>query len=436
MGIDKRKFERFPARLEVEIRTRGRGQICPSLDVSRHGMFLTTSNPPHERQLLILRIPVPDDQPPIDVMASVVRRHAPGTGSDLPAGMGINFFALTEENKNRWEAFLAKLRGEAPRSPEANGEGNRPTFLLQPRDVGRLQLFETRDFSQGSMFLRTPVLREIGETIKVMLLHPITDEEFPLLARVKAVHSGSKTEPKGMTLEFEPINAQLRLDFHAFVEHGVTSQSAIQSAASMPNGKDVRPLFSSGEDPAGSSSTSPGTDPLEAMEVEAMMLVTEEEISSDRMHDLLSDLRIEAPEVTATPPPDSAATPPKASPKEPSAPAPAPAEAPPLPPVSVESTELWEELRNSLKSAPEDVSLLFRLGSGLARQPASSFEAIGYLQRLLALEPHHPLANGALALAYAQMGQRAAAERHLSRARRLGQPVDARIHALLATAVR
>src|SRR5580692_7624010 len=78
MGADKRKFERFAARLEVEIRTRGRGQICPSMDVSRHGMYLTTPNPPHERQLLILRIPVPDDQPPIDVMASVVRRHAPG----------------------------------------------------------------------------------------------------------------------------------------------------------------------------------------------------------------------------------------------------------------------------------------------------------------------------------------------------------------------
>ena len=48
MGIDKRKFERFPARLEVEIRTRGRGQICPgetACDVDRaftHGATVTT----------------------------------------------------------------------------------------------------------------------------------------------------------------------------------------------------------------------------------------------------------------------------------------------------------------------------------------------------------------------------------------------------------
>jgi len=294
------------------------------------------------------------------------------------------------------------------------------------------------------------VLREIGETIKVMLLHPITDEEFPLLARVKAVHSGSKTEPKGMTLVFETVNAQLRLDFHAFVEHGVTSQSAIQSAASMPNGKEVRPLFSSGEHPMGDpSEASPGAGTSdEVTEVEDLMLVTEEEISSDRLQDLLSDLRIEAPEEAPPPPPLPSASAPAAIPiaapvaipaaapvaasAEPAAEAPVALDVPPLPPVSVESIELWEELRNSLRSAPEDVGLLFRLGSGLARQPATSFEAIGYLQRLLALEPHHPLANGALALAYAQMGQRAAAERHLSRARRLGQPVDSRIHALLA----
>jgi Flp pilus assembly protein TadD len=92
-------------------------------------------------------------------------------------------------------------------------------------------------------------------------------------------------------------------------------------------------------------------------------------------------------------------------------------------------------LRASLHAAPEDVSLLFRLGSALAREKSTAFEAVGLLQRLLALEPHHPLANGALALAYAQIGQRAAAERHLSRARRMGQPVDARVHSLLANSV-
>jgi Flp pilus assembly protein TadD len=100
---------------------------------------------------------------------------------------------------------------------------------------------------------------------------------------------------------------------------------------------------------------------------------------------------------------------------------------------SAEELQIFEELRTALVAAPEDVSLLFRLGSGMARHPTTAFEAIGYLQRLLALEPHHPLANGVLALAYAQIGQRAAAERHLSRARRLGQPVDARVQTLLSS---
>jgi len=143
-------------------------------------MFLTTPNPPHERQLLILRIPVPDDQPPIDVMASVVRRHS--LARERVAGRDGHQFLRPHRGE---QESLGGLPGETPRrgATLAGGEqrGEPPTFLLQPRDLGRLQLFEARDFAQGSMFLRTPVLREIGETIKVMLLHPITDEEFPLL---------------------------------------------------------------------------------------------------------------------------------------------------------------------------------------------------------------------------------------------------------------
>jgi hypothetical protein len=238
----------------------------------------------------------------------------------------------------------------------------------------------------------------------------VTDEEFPLLARVKAVHNGSKTEPKGMTLDFEPIDAEVRKAFHAFVEQGVGSSAALKLAGAVSNGKEIRPLFAPDAQLVKGSETDAADEP--AHEVDEMMLVTEEELSSDRMIDLLSDLAIEAP----------AAAPPVV-----------PSEAPPAPvPVPDGNAEAWEELRNSLLAAPEDVSLLFRLGSGLARQKATAFEAVGFLQRLLALEPHHPLANGALALAYAQIGQRAAAERHLSRARRMGQPVDARIRALLA----
>ena len=89
------------------------------------------------------------------------------------------------------------------------------------------------------------------------------------------------------------------------------------------------------------------------------------------------------------------------------------------------------QLREALRSAPEDVGLLFRLGNALARDAATANEALDVLHRLQAVEPHHPLANGAMALAYAQLGERMLAERHLTRARRLGQPVDPRVQTLL-----
>ena len=63
--------------------------------MSRHGLFLATPTPARERQLLILRIPLPDGGHPIDVMASVARALPDDVAQDrqLKPGMGVNFFA-------------------------------------------------------------------------------------------------------------------------------------------------------------------------------------------------------------------------------------------------------------------------------------------------------------------------------------------------------
>jgi len=206
--------------LSIEVRSRGLGSVCQTADVSRHGLFLATPTPARERQLLILRIPLPDGGHPIDVMASVARAIPEELAHErsLKPGMGVNFFALTEENKERWENYLASLRGLEVPKPQAQGN-NRPTFLLQPKDHERLRLFEARELALGSMFLRTPVLRRVGESLRLVLLHPVSDEEFPLLALVVRVSDGSGTEPKGMVLDFKALDRAQRTEFHEFVEH-------------------------------------------------------------------------------------------------------------------------------------------------------------------------------------------------------------------------
>ena len=571
---EQRKFERLPAQLDVEIRTRGRGRICPSIHVSRHGMFLATDNPPQERQLLILRIPLPDHLPPIDVMASVIRRAPPkealGTGAkgaqaEAPEiGMGINFFALTEENKQRWERYLARLRGQTPRASRPSVNSQRPIFLLQPKDPDRLRLFEAREFALGSMFLRTPVLRSEGEQLNVVLLHPLSDEEFPLLARVRVVHEGGGTEAKGMTLDFEALEHKLRVAFHTFVEHGTGREETVDLDRSSTH--DLRqvlppPLPTARRNPepgaapfgehatareepkpfaaafpvppppppgalletegdASAEAASPALERAAGFDDSFLQRLSDLPASEQLRHQRAEDAELEAsaaplaahgdgrpPEAMApldlaedrtilshvaasaaaahpaappsNPPPEGdhslAGAHGLATPLEPAATLPAaiaePAataergevEAPPQAaaparpapfahPSAAEPTALTalgesgldasdapakpdptlEPLRAALERAPDDVSLLFRLGNQLARKPATAFEAISVLQHLIALEPQHPHANGALALAYPQIGQRCADERNLSRARWLGLAVDAELKRLLA----
>jgi hypothetical protein len=459
---ERRKFERLPVQLSVEVRSRGLGSVCQTADVSRHGLFLATPTPARERQLLILRIPLPDGGHPIDVMASVARAIPEDQASErsLKAGMGVNFFALTEENKERWESFLASLRGVEPPKPQAQGN-NRPTFLLQPKDHERLRLFEARELALGSMFLRTPVLRRVGESLRLVLLHPVSDEEFPLLAQVVRVSDGSGTEPKGMVLDFKALEYSQRTAFHDFVEQGkgVLTEpppsvvDAVRGLPDEPLGQHpaladaVRPKppepprFS---DPTPPPSVAPAAvEPPEVAPAEAAappvvftgpadpVPVVAPETSAAKV-EVRPSARIATPKPgdlrelngfhapNAAPASSGTASPPPAAVSE------VPA---PRPTIDIEvappgSSDNYAELRAALMAKPDDVSLLFRLGSALSKEQLHAAEAVALLTRLLALEPQHALAHGALAWAYLQLGQRTDARLHMSRLRRLGMTID------------
>jgi hypothetical protein len=449
---ERRKFERLPIQLSIEVRSRGLGSVCQTADVSRHGLFLATPTPARERQLLILRIPLPDGGHPIDVMASVARSIPEDLAQErsLKAGMGVNFFALTEDNKERWERFLASLRGETPK-PQTPGS-NRPTFLLQPKDQERLRLFEAREFALGSMFLRTPVLRRVGESLRLILLHPVSDEEFPLLAQVVRVSDGSGAEPKGMVLDFQTLEHPQRAAFHTFVEHGtgVTTEpppSVVDAVRALP------------DEPLGQHPALVGESPIEVPSEAAVSVDVDEGASVESSESAGTSEAVSSSESTGggeivdsdepvsgdtgSKSADSGsggangAVPEPVEPPRPAAEIPPPPRADPhaelraalsAPPPAVDP---HAELRAALMAKPDDVSLLFRLGSALAREPRNAAEAVALLTRLLALEPQHALAHAAAAWAYGQLGQRTDAKRHLSRLRRLGLPIDPALEQLV-----
>jgi hypothetical protein len=221
--VEQRKFERMDAELPVTVRARGVEQVCTSRNVSRRGLFLCANHPPPERQLLILRIAVPDGLPPADVMGSVVRAISPEDSArgGVEAGMGIDFFALNAEVRDRWDCYLLALKGEAQGMPAPLGPAlnqGRPNFLVRLPTYEQLRQFYQRDVMRGEMFLRTPVLRSIGEDVDVRLLHPRTGEEFSLLGTIRGLSMGAPGTPRGMSLDLAPLDPARHRAFQTYLE--------------------------------------------------------------------------------------------------------------------------------------------------------------------------------------------------------------------------
>jgi PilZ domain len=221
--VEQRQFERLAAEVPVSVRARGVELVCTSRNVSRRGLFLSADHPPPQRQLLILRIAVPDGLPPADVMGSVVRAITPedAARTGMEAGIGVDFFALNAEVRERWDCYLLALKGEAHGAPAPIGpatKDGRPTFLLRLPTYEQLRDFYQSEVMRGAMFLRTPVLRTIGEEVDLVLLHPRTGAEFPLLGTIRGLSMGLPGAPRGMNLDLAPLDPDSHRAFQAYLE--------------------------------------------------------------------------------------------------------------------------------------------------------------------------------------------------------------------------
>jgi len=88
------------------------------------------------------------------------------------------------------------------------------------RDRERMRDFYTHDISTGGMFLKTPLLKEHGEDLDIVLIHPETKEEFPLEARVVRVVNSMNREQKGMAVEFLDVSEEKKKSLREFIETG------------------------------------------------------------------------------------------------------------------------------------------------------------------------------------------------------------------------
>ncbi|OGQ11648.1 MAG: hypothetical protein A2138_09210 [Deltaproteobacteria bacterium RBG_16_71_12] len=223
---EQRRSRRIRHDLKVEMFDRRGARVLHALDVARHGLFLATTDPPRDRHLVQLLVYLPEG--PIKVAATVMRTVR--TQHDFEDGVGVQFFALSEDAKRRWDDFVFTLlrttppQGTPSPKPAAqkSAEGDAPgaggaTFLVKLKTVDRLRDFAQTHLHSGGTVLFTPVLRAAGEHVMLVCVHPRTDEEFHLPGVVHRVHTD---RPKRLELHFIGVSAQLLNNFAAFVESG------------------------------------------------------------------------------------------------------------------------------------------------------------------------------------------------------------------------
>lgn len=227
---EQRRSQRIRHDLVVELHDKNGARTVHAMDVARHGLFLATGQQaPRERHLVQLTVHLPDG--PIKAAASVTRTLK----NDGVDGVGVQFFALSDEAKQRWDEFIFDLQRSlsSPGRPAASVASLGPsfgppstreaaasqgaTFLVKLKNVERLKDFAATHLASGGTVLFTPVLRLPGEVITLVVVHPKTDEEFRLPG---IIHKAHEDRPKRLEIHFHGITPALLRSFDAYVETG------------------------------------------------------------------------------------------------------------------------------------------------------------------------------------------------------------------------
>ncbi|MGF1509552.1 MAG: PilZ domain-containing protein [Myxococcota bacterium] len=219
---EQRRSQRHRCRLPVVV-TRGKAVTrAVTLDVSRHGVFLLSPDPPPERLLLKLTIEI--EQQSVEATGFVTRRVAEGP----LAGAGIQFFALSSQAKAHWDQFVSSFSGTAPPSwalgsePPTDAPENTASFLIKLKDTQRLIEFFERKVKTGQVHMNTPLLKELDAPVSLVIIHPESEREFTVQGRVAHVETAPQ---KSMTIDIGTVTPKMVRRFEEFVHTGELSES-------------------------------------------------------------------------------------------------------------------------------------------------------------------------------------------------------------------
>jgi Tfp pilus assembly protein PilZ len=132
---NQRKHERYNLQLAVYLKDRRGANTVKTGNISKYGLFIVTPDPKPVRQLVQLVIEFPHKAEVINVLAQVMWVDETGTSerSGGQAGMGVKFFSIPDQERQKWEAFVDQVRTGRVRPDETLSAA--PTEESDPQGV-------------------------------------------------------------------------------------------------------------------------------------------------------------------------------------------------------------------------------------------------------------------------------------------------------------
>ncbi len=254
---NRRRSERFEVALPIWLKDGHGGERTTTADVSAHGIAVFSPKARPLRQYIELEIALPEPRANINVTA-VVARHADLMNRDTraqTAGLGLDFFLFDASAKSRWKAFLEKLRVDGTdfledaavfeEAAALDGDGQRslpqvakppvelelpsnlpeddetPTFIIKPRDLGRLWAFYRGELAKGRVRIETPVAQEDGTEVELLVVHPGSHAEWILEGYVAETKSKAERGKRPIIeINLVAVTSELKTAFRNFVATG------------------------------------------------------------------------------------------------------------------------------------------------------------------------------------------------------------------------
>jgi hypothetical protein len=218
-GVENRREPRFALRLPATL-LRGKREPLriATADVSVHGLFLVTDEPPPVRQLVKVEVELPGPSGKkllFHGMVVYVRKAAEGK---RPAGAGVQLMGVEGDLLKTWDEFLrtsaaqaqAQAPAAAPRRLERRGNEVRLVFRAL-RDLASLAGGE---LAKPERFIASDLALPVGMRLRVVAEHPDTGAAFPLDVAVR--RRASEAGVSGVAVDFAPLDAHRRAAFAVF----------------------------------------------------------------------------------------------------------------------------------------------------------------------------------------------------------------------------